>query len=92
MDALGDLAEQSLRNLIVGRILGQVDRNQQLLCLGVNIADIDTTLVCEENPVALEIILANFMTNGVIPKETSWEGRDNMRRGGWRMQLHERAA
>ena len=34
-------------------VLGEVDGNQKLLGLSIDITDIDTTLVCEEDPVAL---------------------------------------
>jgi hypothetical protein len=35
--------------------LGEVDRDEQLLSLLVDIADIDTTFVCEEDPVTLQM-------------------------------------
>jgi len=53
VNALGDLLEESGSNLLVGRVLGQVDGNQELLSLGVDIANVNTTLVGEEDPVAL---------------------------------------
>jgi hypothetical protein len=53
VDALGHLAQQSGGDLLVGGELLQVDGNEELLSLGVNITDIDTTLVVEENPVTL---------------------------------------
>lgn len=53
MNTLGDVLEESGSNLLVGRILLQVNRNEKLLSLGIDIADVDTTLVCEENPIAL---------------------------------------
>lgn len=53
MDTLGNLLEESGSNLLVGGVLSEVDGNQELLSLGVNITDINTTLVGEEDPVAL---------------------------------------
>jgi hypothetical protein len=50
---LGDLAEQTGGDLLVGGVLLEVDGNQELLSLGVDITDIDTTLVVEEDPVTL---------------------------------------
>jgi len=55
VDALGHLAEQALCDLLVAGVLAQVHRDQELLCLGINITDINTTLVVEENPVALKV-------------------------------------
>ena len=54
--ALGDLAQQGSGNLVVGGVVLKVDGDQQLLCLGVDITDVDTTLVSEENPVTLELL------------------------------------
>lgn len=54
VDALGHLLQKSLGNNIVGRILRKVDGDEKLLGFFVYIANIDTTLVCEENPVALD--------------------------------------
>jgi hypothetical protein len=51
--ALGHLLEQGGCKLGVGRILGQVDGDEELLCFGINVTDVDTALVCEEDPVAL---------------------------------------
>jgi hypothetical protein len=53
VDTLGNLLEKSSGNLLVGGVLSEVDGNQELLSLGVNITDINTTLVGEEDPVAL---------------------------------------
>jgi hypothetical protein len=55
VDTLGHLAQQSGGNLLVGGELLQVDGNQELLSLGVNITDINTTLVVEEDPVTLDL-------------------------------------
>lgn len=54
MDALGHLAQQSGGDLRVGGELLQVDGNEELLSLGIDITDIDTTLVVEQNPVTLD--------------------------------------
>jgi hypothetical protein len=53
VNTLGDLAQQGGGNLLVGGVLLEVDGDQELLSLGVNITDIDTTLVGEEDPVTL---------------------------------------
>jgi hypothetical protein len=52
--ALGDLLQESSSNLLVGGVLGKVDGNEKLLSLLVDITNIDTTLVGEEDPVALK--------------------------------------
>lgn len=53
MHALGDLLEQCGGNFFVRGVLLQVDRDEQLLRLCVDIANVDTALVGEKNPVAL---------------------------------------
>lgn len=53
MDALGDVLQESGSNLLIRWVLGKVNRDEELLSLRINIADINTTLVGEENPVAL---------------------------------------
>jgi hypothetical protein len=53
VDTLGNLLEKSGSNLLVGGILSEIDGDQELLSLGVNITNINTTLVGEEDPVAL---------------------------------------
>jgi hypothetical protein len=53
VNTLGDLLEESGSNLLVGRVLCKIHGDQELLSLGVDIANINTTLVGEENPVAL---------------------------------------
>jgi hypothetical protein len=52
--ALGDLAQKRLGNGLVGRVLLEVDGDEELLSLLVDVADIDTTLVGEEDPVTLK--------------------------------------
>jgi hypothetical protein len=56
VDTLRNLLEESGSNLLVGRVLLEVDGDQKLLCLSIDITDIDTTLVSEENPVTLLMI------------------------------------
>jgi len=51
--ALWHLLEQGRGNLFVGGIVGEVDGDEELLSLCIDVADIDTSLVCEEYPVAL---------------------------------------
>lgn len=53
MDALGDVLQQCGGNLVVGRVVLQVDGDEQLLGFGVDIADVDPALVGEEDVVAL---------------------------------------
>jgi len=53
VQALGHVLQESSSNLVVGRVLREVDGDEQLLSLSIDITDVDTTLVCEENPVAL---------------------------------------
>lgn len=50
---LGNVLEKCRGNLVVGWVFAQVNRNQELLSLGVDIADINTTFVCEKDPVTL---------------------------------------
>jgi hypothetical protein len=54
VDTLGNLLEQALGNIIVGWVLREVYGNQELLSLSVDIANIDTTLVGEVDPIALQ--------------------------------------
>lgn len=54
VDTLGDLAQQTGSDLLVGGVLLEVNGNEQLLGLGVDITDINTTLVVEEDPVTLK--------------------------------------
>jgi len=62
--ALGDLLEKCGSDLIVGWILCEIDRDQEFLCLCIDIADVNTTLMSEINPVALllEWLAFNFRT------------------------------
>jgi hypothetical protein len=53
VDTLRNLLEESGSDLLVGRVLLKVDGDQNLLGLSIDITDIDTTLVGEENPVTL---------------------------------------
>jgi hypothetical protein len=50
---LGNLLQESGGDLLVRGVLLQVDGNEELLSLLVDITDIDTTLVGEEDPVTL---------------------------------------
>ena len=56
VDALRNLLEESGSDLLVRGVLLEVDRDQKLLGLSINITDIDTTLVSEEDPVTLLMI------------------------------------
>jgi hypothetical protein len=50
---LGDLAQKGGSDLLIGWVLLEVDRNEELLSLLIDIADINTTLVGEEDPITL---------------------------------------
>ena len=81
MDTLGNLAQQSGGDLFVGGELLQVDGNQELLSLGVNITDIDTTLVVEQDPVTLCSALVFW-----VPVKQGIQSLDpcgNQRPGSW---------
>jgi len=52
--ALGDLAQKSLGDGLVGGVLLEVDGDEKLFSLLVDITNIDTTLVGEEDPVTLK--------------------------------------
>jgi hypothetical protein len=54
--ALGDVLEESGSDLVVGGVLGEVDGDQELLSLSVDITNVDTTLVGEEDPVTLGLL------------------------------------
>lgn len=53
MKTLGDLLQESSGNLLVGGELGEIHGDEDLLGLLVDITNINTALVGEENPVAL---------------------------------------
>ena len=53
MDTLRNLLEESGSNLLVRGVLSKVDGDQELLSLGVDIADINTTLVGEKDGITL---------------------------------------
>jgi hypothetical protein len=54
VDALGDLAQQRAGDGLVGRVVLEVDGDEKLLSLLIDITDINTTLVGEEDPVTLD--------------------------------------
>jgi hypothetical protein len=58
VDALGHLRQKSLCDLLIGRVLREVDGDEELLSLLIDVTNIDTTFVSEEDPVALLIMLA----------------------------------
>lgn len=53
MDTLGHLAQQRRGDGFVGGKVLEIDGNEELLSFLVDIANIDTTLVGEEDPVTL---------------------------------------
>lgn len=54
MHTLGDFAEKRFRDLLVRGVLGEIDGDEKLLSLLVDITDIYTTLVGEEDPISLK--------------------------------------
>ena len=68
VNTLGDLAQQGRGNLLIGGVLLQIDGDEELLSLSIDITDVNTTLVGEENPVALE---ARQSVSGVILTKTA---------------------
>jgi hypothetical protein len=61
VDTGGDLAEKALGDLLVAGVLLEVHGDEELLSLSIDITDLDTTLVVEEDPVALEGKSAEFL-------------------------------
>jgi len=51
---LWNLLQESRSNFIVRRIFGEVNGNENLLGFGIDITNIDTSFVCEEDPITLE--------------------------------------
>lgn len=58
VDAGGDLAEEALGDLLVAGVLLEIHGDQELLSLSVNITNLNTTLVVEENPVTLRNLVS----------------------------------
>jgi hypothetical protein len=56
VNACGDLAQECGSNLLVGGVVLKVDGNEKLLSLSIDVTDVDTTLVGEEDPVTLELV------------------------------------
>jgi len=54
VDTSRDLAEKALGDLLVAGVLLEVHGDEELLSLSVDITDLDTTLVVEQNPVTLD--------------------------------------
>ena len=51
---LGNFLEESGGDLIVRWVFGKINWDQEFLGFGIDITNINTSLVCEENPVTLE--------------------------------------
>jgi hypothetical protein len=51
--AAGHLFQEGLCDFLVGGVLGEINRNEQLLGLGIDVADVDAAFVGEVDPVAL---------------------------------------
>jgi len=54
VDTLWHLLQQCRGDLFVRGVILEVDGNEQLLSLLINITNIDTTFMSEENPVSLK--------------------------------------
>ena len=54
MNTLRNLLQESGGDLLIGGILLEVNGDEKLLSLLVNITNIDTTLVGEEDPITLK--------------------------------------
>jgi hypothetical protein len=63
-----NLLQEGSSNLLVRGVLGQINGDQNLLSLLIDIANVNTTLVGEEDPVALWLTdeLAYIKLNGFI--------------------------
>ncbi len=70
MDALRNVFEEGFRELLVCGEFLEIDGNKDFLGLCIDITDIDTTFVCEQNPVALSSKLA---------KLSEWKYRESSR-------------
>ena len=53
VDSLWHIGQESRCDLLVRWVLSKVDWDEELLGLLIDVADIDTSLVCEENPITL---------------------------------------
>lgn len=56
MYALGDFAEETLSDLLVRGVLGEIDRDEELLGFGIDVTDVYTTFMVEQDPVALRVL------------------------------------
>ena len=54
VDTLRNLLQESCGKLFVRGVLRKVNGNENLLGFGIDITNINTALVCEENPIALK--------------------------------------
>lgn len=77
MDTLRNLLQKSGSDLLVRGVLLEVDGNEKLLSLLVDITNIDTTLVGEEDPITL---------SGNVSDGSGFDWRDR------RSEVHQRAA
>lgn len=66
VNTLRDFLQERSSNLLIGGVLGKVDGNQELLSLSIDITNINTTLVGEEDPVALCTTISQ-LSNDIIP-------------------------
>lgn len=63
MKTLGHLLQKTGGDLSVGRVFREIDWDENLLRLGVDIPNINTTLVGKENPIALFAINVSLCFN-----------------------------
>lgn len=61
VNTLRDLVQEGLGDLLVGGVVLEVDGDEQLLSLSVDITNVDTTLVGEEDPVALHLLALDHL-------------------------------
>jgi hypothetical protein len=54
VDTLRNLLQESCSKLLVRGVFGEINGDENLLSFGIDITNIDTSLVCKENPIALE--------------------------------------
>lgn len=54
MNTLWNLLQESRSDFIVRRVFGEVNGDENFLGFCIDITNIDTSFVCEENPITLE--------------------------------------
>lgn len=59
MNALWHLLQENIGNLNVRGVFRKVDGDEELLCLSIDISNIDTALMGKENPIALLVVMVS---------------------------------